>query len=362
MNIELFNFEYPEELIAQHPLHQRDASRLMVINPLHARHEHRFFKDVVDYFGHDDLVIFNDVKVQPSRLFGRNHQGRQIEVLLLDAQEADKWSCLVRPASKIASGEVLSFEGVGALREAPLLSGVITGAGDQWTISLSTVGAYCNTPLQSAIEQVGVPPLPPYIKRENPFVDKEVDRYCYQTVYAMNDGAAAAPTAGFHFTEELLLSLKERGAELAFCTLHVGRDTFQAVRSEQIEDHRMHGEKYFINPETALLINQAKEEGRRVTAVGTTTLRALESAWSRDDGVRPGSAYTKAFIYPGYSFKVVDRLITNFHQPKSTLLMLVSAFMGRGFMFDCYQEAIANRYRLFSFGDAMLILNRATTS
>jgi S-adenosylmethionine:tRNA ribosyltransferase-isomerase len=362
MDLALFDYNFPEALIAQHPLEDRGASRLMVLDPSRQTWEHRGFTDFAQHFGPEDLLIFNDVRVMPSRLYGKTTQGRQIEVLLLDQQSDTEWSCLVRPASKLKGGDEVFF--------GEKLHGTLSGSDDQWSIHFSPVGALLqpkadppledaapnngHTPLHDLIADVGLPPLPPYVKRDAPFETKAEDVERYQTIYANNSGAAAAPTAGFHFTDEMLRQLRESRCETAFITLHVGRDTFQPVRTENIKEHKMHGESYEISEETAEKVMHAKKEGRRITAIGTTTLRALESAWDSDARVGPG--YTEKFIYPGYQFKVVDRLLTNFHQPKSTLLMLVSAFAGREFILSAYQEAIRKRYRLFSFGDAMLVL------
>lgn len=365
MDINLFNYDFPADLIAQHPLEKRDASRLMVVDPKTCRWEHRKFHQFADYFGADDLIVMNDVKVFPSRLYGETEKGRRVEILLLEETKSTEWNCLVRPANKLRDGETVTFS--------EQLCAYLHGEGDRWRIEFN-VG---NAPLQDLIAAIGVPPLPPYIQRDDPVSAKPTDTERYQTIYAEKYGAAAAPTAGFHFTEDTLTELKKRGCEIAYVTLHVGRDTFQPVRSERIEDHVMHGETYEIPEQTIEAIQRAKQDGRRVTAIGTTTVRALESAFVNGDGScrlrnplaasktdgpkyrsRHPSHSTNLFIYPGYQFQVVDRLLTNFHQPKSTLLMLISAFAGREFVLNAYQEAIHERYRLFSFGDAMLLLNR----
>ncbi len=358
MKLDLFDYSYPDELTAQAPAPERDQSRLMVVDPQAQSYCHQVFPDILSYFGSNDLIVFNDVKVFPSRLRGHSDSGRKIEVLLLDQQSANAWQCLVKPANKIKSGTAVIFS--------EHLSGLLVGVKDNWAIKFS-VGAGCprpdvtspefvdTPPLHDLIAAVGLPPLPPYIKRDDPFAAKDEDISRYQTVYAQNMGAAAAPTAGFHFTEAITQQLKQQGCELAYVTLHVGRDTFQPVRTENITEHPMHGEHYEIPEATAIAVQRAKQAGKRITAVGTTSLRTLESAYNP---LQFGKGYTEKFIYPGYQFQLVDRLLTNFHQPKSTLIMLVSAFAGREFIMECYQAAIAEQYRLFSFGDAMLILNR----
>jgi len=373
MHLSRFDYDFPEELVAQRPLPERSASRLMVVDPVQASWAHKKFLDIVDYFGPEDLLVFNNAKVIPSRLYGQTQQGRTVEVLLLQQRTADTWNCLVRPANKLASDTLLDFDGS--------LQGQLRGEREQWTIQFGhLMGKHRGLPLQDIIAAVGLPPLPPYIKRDEPFAEKAQDIARYQTVYASQVGSAAAPTAGFHFTEAIKQQLKERGCELAYVTLHVGRDTFQPVRTQDITQHKMHGESYHLSDVVAAQIARAKQAGRRVTAVGTTTLRVLESALDSvgarcprpnagssrpGEGTSPlqaGDGYTEKFIYPGYRFKVVDRLLTNFHQPKSTLLMLVAAFAGREFILSAYQEAIEKKYRLFSFGDAMLIVSREIRS
>lgn len=357
MDLSLFNYTYPEELIAQHPLPDRSASRLMVMDPINKTWEHRTFKDFADYFGPEDLLIFNDVRVMSSRLYGVTKRGRKVEILLLDQKASNEWQCLIRPADKLRSGTTVHFSDE--------LSGMLRGRADQWMIQLNNGSKCREIALQEIIEKTGLPPLPPYIKRDDPFLDKDKDSRNYQTVYAKNLGAAAAPTAGFHFTDEILTKLKGRGSKIAYCTLHVGRDTFQPVRVKKIQEHQMHGESYSIPKETVCKVIHAKEKGHRITAIGTTTVRALESAFPSHLTPHPLPltlhAHTEKFIYPGYRFNVVDRLLTNFHQPKSTLVMLVAAFAGREFLLQAYQEAIQKKYRLFSFGDAMMILNCANS-
>ncbi len=355
MDIELFNYEFPEELIAQQPLPDRSASRLMVLDPFQKSWQHKRFIDFTSFFGPEDLLVFNEVRVMPSRLYGQTKTGRQVEVLLLDQRRDAEWTCLVRPANKLKDGVEVTFSGK--------LKGRLSGRGDEWTIIFSPI----SRDLLDLITAAGLPPLPPYIKRDAPFESKHEDVQRYQTVYAKTGTAAAAPTAGFHFTNEILADLNARGCETAGVILHVSRDTFQPVRANDVTAHKMHGESYEIPAASLEKIQRAKKEGRRVTAIGTTTVRTLESVWDPggETGQSPlqaGPGYTRKFIYPGYRFQVVDRILTNFHQPKSTLLMLVSAFAGREFILDAYREAVAQHYRLFSFGDAMLILNSPSST
>jgi S-adenosylmethionine:tRNA ribosyltransferase-isomerase len=342
MDISLFDYTYPQELVAQEPLEQRDASRLMVLDRKSRSWEHRKFTNILSYFGKNDVLVFNDVRVFPSRLFAKTEGARKIEVLLLDQESELCWNCFVKPARKLVSGEKLFFE--------ENIEGIAYCDDGNWSITFEQ-----QTDIQKRLARIGFPPLPPYIKREHPDETRPHDSARYQTVYANEYSAAAAPTAGFHFTQSIMQALQEKGVSLSFVTLHVGRDTFQPVRAKDITEHRMHGEKFSLTFQVADILQNAKQTGKKITAVGTTTVRVLESAWN-GQAFRSGVQETKAFFYPGYEFQVVDHLMTNFHQPKSTLMMLVSAFAGREFVIEAYQEAIRERYRLFSYGDAMLLL------
>ncbi|MBI4125012.1 MAG: tRNA preQ1(34) S-adenosylmethionine ribosyltransferase-isomerase QueA [Deltaproteobacteria bacterium] len=321
--LSLYQYSYPKTLITQHPLPQRDQSRMMVVDRGRRAWDHRAIRDLPAILRPGDLLVFNDTRVFPARLLGKD---QKIEILLLGKNGAG-WKALGKPFKKIAEGMHIDF-GLG-------LKGTVVGKnGDGLEIRFNN---------EALLEKAGLPPLPPYIRR-NP---EPADRERYQSIFAKNTGSAAAPTASFHFTEELVKKLKASGVETAFVTLHVSRDTFLPIRTDEVKQHKMHGERFFVPKETQTKIKQAKGEGRRVIAVGTTVVRALESDWSQSE--------TKLFITPGFQFKIVDALLTNFHQPASTLLLMVSAFAGRELILNAYQEAIAHQYRLFSYGDSMLI-------
>lgn len=336
-----FDYDLPEELIAQHPAAQRDHSRLLVMDKHTGAIEHRVFKDIVDYLHAGDVLVLNNTKVIPARIFGTKEGGTaKIEVLLLKRDETlpNTWEVLVHPGKRAKVGTVIDF-GEGRLKAEVIAN---TSAGRKVTFHFDGI-------FEEILEELGTMPLPPYIH------EQLEDQNRYQTVYAKVDGSAAAPTAGLHFTQELLETLREKGVEIEEVLLHVGLGTFKPVSEEEIEDHEMHSEYFEINEETAARINRAKEEGRRIISVGTTSTRALESAASEDGKLLPGSGWTNIFIYPGYQWKIVDGLITNFHLPKSTLMMLVSALSERALILHAYEEAVAERYRFFSFGDAMFI-------
>ncbi len=335
-----FYFDLPPELIAQTPIPQRDASRLLVLDKNSGAMEHRHFYDLPSYLRPGDCLILNDSRVLPARLLGhRVPGGGACEVLLLIQREGDTWECLVRPGKKLRTGAEVSF-GDGALtgkiiEELP---------GGNRLIQFQYQGIFLEV-----LDRLGKMPLPPYIKAELQ------DRERYQTVYSKVNGSAAAPTAGLHFTPELLSKIEQSGVSIGYVTLHVGLGTFRPVKEEEITDHEMHSEYCIIPQETADLINRTKRSGGRVICVGTTSCRTVES-WAHEDGTMEASAgWTDIFIYPGYCFKVLDGLITNFHLPESTLIMLVSALAGREHILAAYQEAVRERYRFFSFGDAMLI-------
>ncbi len=340
-NINDYDFYLPPELIAQAPLPQRDASRLLVLERAGGKIEHRHFRDLVYYLRAGDCLVLNDTKVLPARLFGQKLGGSsEIEVVLLRRLNLTDWEVLVRPGRRARVGTSIIF-GNGELKATVLAN---TDAGGR-VLRFQFEGQFLEI-----LDKLGQMPLPPYI------VEKLADKNRYQTVYARELGSAAAPTAGLHFTPELLSELAERGIKIARLTLHVGLGTFRPVQVERIEEHKMHAEYYSITTETAALINQARLSGGRVIAVGTTSARTLETVGQPDGRVQAGSGWTDIFIYPGYQFKVVDGLITNFHLPKSTLIMLVSALAGREQVLAAYQEAIREGYRFYSFGDAMFII------
>ena len=342
MNLHDFYYELPEELIAQDPLEERSSSRLMVLDRESKKIEHKVFKDITGLLRPGDCLVLNNTKVIPARLFGtKEGMTSEVEVLLLKRTEKDIWECLVRPGKKCRPGALLSF-GDG------LLKGEILDIGDDGNrhIKFTYEGIF-----EEILDKLGQMPLPPYIKH------KLKDKNRYQTVYAKYDGSAAAPTAGLHFTPELLKEIEEKGVNLAYVTLHVGLGTFRPVKVENILDHHMHSEFYQITKEAADTINETKRRGGRVICVGTTSCRTIESAADETGHLEESSGWTDIFIYPGYKFKVLDALITNFHLPESTLLMLVSALAGREFILDAYKIAVEEKYRFFSFGDAMLIKN-----
>lgn len=341
MDVKDFDYDLPLELIAQDPIPDRSSSRLLIADRKSGEISHRIFRDIKDELQKGDCLVINNTKVIPARLMGsKEDTGAVIEVLLLKRLENGEWECLVKPGKKAREGASISF-GEGILR------GEITKVCDDGNRHIRFVyeGIF-----EEILDKLGEMPLPPYIKH------KLLDRDRYQTVYAKYDGSAAAPTAGLHFTPRLLEEIREKGVEIAEVTLHVGLGTFRPVKAETVEEHHMHTEHYIVSEKAAETINRAKKEGRRVIAVGTTSCRTLESAADGDGFVRAGENDTGIFIYPGYRFKIVDGLITNFHLPKSTLMMLVSAFAGRDFIMKAYSEAIKERYRFFSFGDAMLIV------
>ena len=341
MNISDFDYFLPPELIAQDPAPDRDSSGLMVVRLDREGFEHRRFSDLVEYLEPGDVLVINDTKVIPARLMGtKEPSGARVEVLLLKQLDARRWEALVRPGKRARPGTRLVFKR--GLLEGRVLADTEFGGR---VVEMDFTGSFAEV-----LDEVGIMPLPPYIKK--PLLDK--DRY--QTVYARLAGSAAAPTAGLHFTESLLAGIREMGVAVAPVLLHVGLGTFRPVKEADITRHRMHEEYYEVPAETASIIAEARGRGGRVIAVGTTTTRCLESA--ADDGgrLRPGAGWTGIFIYPGYRFKAIDGMVTNFHLPKSTLLMMVSALAGREKIMAAYKEAVERRYRFFSFGDAMLII------
>lgn len=336
-----FDFELPEELIAQTPLKDRTASRLLAVNGTTHLLEDKHFTDIIDYLEEGDTLVINDTRVLPARLHGEKPDtGAHIEVLLLHNIEGDKWETLVKPARKMKVGTVVSF-GDGRL-QATVLEELEQGGR---IIEFQYEGVFLEI-----LESLGEMPLPPYIK------ERLEDQDRYQTVYARENGSAAAPTAGLHFTTELMDRIREKGINIVPITLHVGLGTFRPVSVENLEEHHMHSEYYHITQETADIVNATKESGHRVIAVGTTSIRTLETVASANQGqLVATSGWTDIFISPGYTFSIVDAFVTNFHLPKSTLVMLVSAYLGRDFTLEAYRHAIAERYRFFSFGDAMFV-------
>lgn len=339
MKVSEFNYDLPEELIAQVPIKNRDESRLMVVNRGKRTIEHRTFKDIIDYLEPGDCLVRNNTKVIPARLYGKKETGANVEFLLLNNIEGDIWESIVRPGNKLHIGTKVIF-GEGLL-EAEILD-IMPGGTRK--VKFNYQGIF-----NEILDQIGLMPLPPYIHETL----KDKDRY--QTVYAKYDGSAAAPTAGLHFTNELLEKIKEKGIEIANVTLHVGIGTFRPVKEDEVEKHDMHTEHYYIKKEDADKINNAKKNGKRIISVGTTSCRVLETVADENGLVKEIEGDTNIFIYPGYKFKCVDNLITNFHLPQSTLLMLVSALSDKDFMLEAYKEAVKDKYRFFSFGDAMYI-------
>lgn len=344
MDVEQFDFQLPEELIAQTPIADRSASRLLVLDPKTGDIEHGTFNEIANFIKEGDCLVMNDSRVLPARLLGTKEEtGANIEVLLLKNIHGRVWETLTKPAKRIKTGATILF-GNGRLKATCV---------DEKEEGLRDFRFDFEGNFYEILDELGDMPLPPYIH------EKLDDRERYQTVYSKHVGSAAAPTAGLHFTEPLLNELREKGVHTAFITLHVGLGTFRPVKVEKIEDHKMHSEFYMMSSETASLLNQVRENEGRIIAVGTTAVRTLETIASESDGqFRETSGWTDIFIYPGYDYQGIDGMVTNFHLPKSTLLMLVSAFAGRQHVLDAYEEAVAKRYRFFSFGDAMLILER----
>lgn len=340
MNVKDFYFDLPQELIAQDPIEDRSSSRLLVLDKNSGEVEHKVFTDIVDYLRPEDCLVINNTKVIPARLFGVKEDTKaKVELLLLKRRENNVWETLVKPGRKVRTGARLDF-GDGRLKATVL---EVLDEGNR-LIQFEYDGIF-----EEVLDELGQMPLPPYITHELK------DKNRYQTVYAKYEGSAAAPTAGLHFTNELLEKIKAKGVTIASVTLHVGLGTFRPVKVDNILEHHMHSEYYEIEEEEAKKINEAKKNGGRIICVGTTSTRTLESAADEDGFIRGQSGNTEIFIYPGYKFKIVDSLITNFHLPESTLVMLVSAMAGRDNVLNAYEEAIKNRYRFFSFGDAMLI-------
>ncbi len=340
MKVSDFNYNLPEELIAQTPIQKRDESRLMILDKTNKTIQHKVFKDILDYLKPGDCLVRNNTKVIPARLYGvKEDTGVNVEFLLLNRIDGDIWEVMVHPGRRLKKGVKVSF-GNGLLK-AEILEQMENG---NRKVMFEYKGIF-----NEILDQIGLMPLPPYIK------ERLEDKDRYQTVYAKYEGSAAAPTAGLHFTDELLEKIKEKGVEIANVTLHVGIGTFRPVKVENIEDHSMHSEHYYIKQEDADKINNAKRNGGRIISVGTTSCRVLESIADNDGFVKEIEGDTSIFIYPGYTFKCIDCLITNFHLPESTLIMLVSTLAGKDFVMSAYEEAVKEKYRFFSFGDAMFI-------
>lgn len=340
MRTDDFDFDLPEELIAQHPIVKRDQSKMMVVDRENGDICHRRFCDIIDYLNKGDVLVLNDTKVIPARLIGEKiDTGAHIELLLLKNIKKDIWECLVKPAKRVKVGTIISFGN-------DLLKAKCVEIGDEGIRILEFIyeGLF-----YEILDKLGTMPLPPYIR------EKLNDKNRYQTVYAKNIGSAAAPTAGLHFTEELLKSIKNKGVEICYVTLHVGLGTFRPVNVTDVTKHKMHSEYYTMSSKTADTLNKAKLENRKIIAVGTTSTRTLETIVTKYKKFKECSGWTDIFIYPGYDFKAIDSLITNFHLPKSTLIMLVSAFCSKDIIMKAYNEGIKNKYRFFSFGDSMFI-------
>ena len=341
MKVADFNYELPKELIAQHPYDKRDEARLMVLDKNEELIEHKVFKDVIDYLNPGDCLVINNTKVIPARLYGKKDTGANVQFLLLKRIEGDTWEAMVKPGNKLKPGSKVIF-GDGLLKAT--VQEILEGGNRKVEFEYNGI-------FNEILDQIGMMPLPPYITEAS-----REDNEKYQTVYARYEGSAAAPTAGLHFTEELLEKIKEKGVEVANVTLHVGIGTFRPVKVETVEEHEMHSEHYYIKKEDADKINKAKLNGNRVIAVGTTSCRVLESVADDKGMVKEVEGDTSIFIYPGYKFNCIDSLITNFHLPESTLIMLVSSLAGKDFIMKAYNEAVKKEYKFFSFGDAMIIL------
>ncbi len=344
-----FHYELPPGLIAQYPVVERDHSRLMVLHRRERSIEHKSFFEITNYLEKGDVLVLNDTKVIPARLSGKKQSGGKVEVLLVKhlgngSPHESIWQCLVKCSKKAKVGSKILFD-------QSLSAEVVDAEGE-----VSTLRFICEGNFEQMLDYVGGAPLPPYIKRSAGSSNDRGDRERYQTVFARSEGAVAAPTAGLHFTKQLLNCIAEKGVQIVYLTLHVGWGTFKPVRVKTVEKHRMDREEYDINTAAAHTINEARKQGTRIISVGTTTTRLLESVTNGNGTIQPGRGYTSLFIHPGYTFKAIDCLITNFHLPCSTLIMLVAAFAGKEFILEAYQEAIKRGYRFYSYGDAMLII------
>jgi len=341
-----FDYKLPEDLIAQKPTEKRQNSRMMVLDRKNHRILHKHFYDIVDFIDKDSVLILNNTKVMPARLYGYKDTGAKIEVFLLKEKENKEWEVLIRPSKRVKEGTIIKISD-------ELSVEVLSPLPDdgKWLVKMIYEGD-----IFEILHKVGNIPLPPYIERKMADDElKKLDFERYQTVYAKDEGSVAAPTAGLHFTQEILSKLSDKGVEIGYVTLNVGMGTFRPVKCENILEHKMDSESFEISAETADLINRAKADGKKIIAVGTTTVRTLETAYKQFGEIKACKSASELFIYPPYEFKVIDKLITNFHLPKSTLLMLVSALAGKDFIFDAYNSAIENKYRFYSYGDCMFI-------
>lgn len=341
-----FDYELPEQLIAQMPADKRENSKMLVLDKVNQTIEHRHFFDIVDYINENSILVLNNTKVLPARLYGTKDTGAKIEVFLLESKGNKQWSCLIKPSKRVKPDTIITISNELQIRPIKRLED-----DGEWLIELIYEGD-----LFEILHKVGNIPLPPYIERKLKTEElKQFDMERYQTVYAKDEGSVAAPTAGLHFTDEILEKLKAKGVEIAYVTLNVGLGTFRPVKCDNILDHKMHSETFEITQAAADKINNAKANGKKLIAVGTTTVRTLETAYQKYGCIKACNDHSELFIYPPYEFKVIDKLITNFHLPKSTLLMLVSALAGKEFIFKAYEDAINNKYRFFSYGDCMFI-------
>lgn len=342
-----YDYNLPEDLIAQMPADKRENSRMMVLDRKNGTITHKHFYDIVDILEKDTLLVMNNTRVLPARLIGHKDTGAKIEVFLLSQKEGKLWDVLIKPSKRIKPDTVIKISDELSVKAVKRLE-----ENGEWLVEL----IYESNNILDVLHRNGQIPLPPYIERKTPDEDlKKLDFERYQTVYAEDEKSVAAPTAGLHFTKEILQKLENKGVELAYITLNVGLGTFRPVQCDNIEDHKMHSETFEISEKAATQINEAKAKGKKIVAVGTTTVRTLETAYQKYGCIKPCHDHSELFIYPPYEFKVIDNLITNFHLPKSTLLMLVSALAGKDFIFKAYREAIENKYRFFSYGDCMYI-------
>lgn len=342
-----YDYNLPEDLIAQMPADKRENSRMMVLDRKNGTIIHKHFYDIVDILEKDTLLVMNNTRVLPARLIGHKDTGAKIEVFLLSQKEGKLWDVLIKPSKRIKPDTVIKISDELSVKAVKRLE-----ENGEWLVEL----IYESNNILDVLHRNGQIPLPPYIERKTPDEDlKKLDFERYQTVYAEDEKSVAAPTAGLHFTKEILQKLENKGVELAYITLNVGLGTFRPVQCDNIEDHKMHSETFEISEKAATQINEAKAKGKKIVAVGTTTVRTLETAYQKYGCIKPCHDHSELFIYPPYEFKVIDNLITNFHLPKSTLLMLVSALAGKDFIFKAYREAIENKYRFFSYGDCMYI-------
>lgn len=342
-----FDYKLPENLIAQMPADKRENSKMLVLDKNTQSIEHKHFFDIVDYIDKDSILVLNNTKVLPARLYGTKETGAKMEVFLLESKSEKQWSCLIKPSKRVKPETIITISE--ELQVRPIKKLEDDG---EWLVEMIYEGN-----LFDILHKVGNIPLPPYIERKLKSEElKQFDLERYQTVYAKDEGSVAAPTAGLHFTDEILKKLQDKGVEIAYVTLNVGLGTFRPVKCDNILDHKMHSETFEITQDAADKINNAKKNGKKLIAVGTTTVRTLETAFQKYGCIKACNDHSELFIYPPYEFKVIDQLITNFHLPKSTLLMLVSALAGKEFIFKAYEEAVNNEYRFFSYGDCMLIL------